>query len=145
MMAKTEVETGRIIDAYLKLRNIKEAYVRASDAVIDEFDAKLDRLSAELLDRMNKQKLKNLSSDAGVAVRTKVTIPRADDWDKFYAWIAETNSFEALERRIKKTFIEQYMEENDRAIPPGVSVMTSFKAVVKKNPSKKGLPLDGEE
>lgn len=142
-MAK-EVETGRIIAAYLKIRNEKHAYKRAADAVLVEYEAKLKRLGAELLDRMNKQKVKNIASDMGTAVRVKQIIPRADDWDRFYRWISENDAFEALERRVKRTFIQDYMEENKGAIPPGISVMTSFEVVVKKAPSKKGIP-DAEE
>lgn len=144
-MADKPVETGRIIAAYLKIRNEKTAFKRASDAIIDDYDAKMDRLSAELLRRMNEQKVKNLGADAGIAVREKKIIPRADDWDKFYEWVRETGMFEALEKRIKQTFIQEYMEENGGAIPPGVSVMTQYKAIVKKSPTKKGLPTDGEE
>lgn len=144
MMEGRPIETGRIIDAYLKLRKIKNAYSKASDAIIAEYDAKMDRLSTELLKRMNEQKVRNLGGENGIAVRTKEIIPRADDWEKFYAWIRETNNFEALERRVKKTFVQEYMEENKGKIPPGVSVMTSFKAVVKKSPSKRGLLTDDE-
>ena len=62
----------------------------------------------------------------------KIT-PRADDWDAFYKWIASTNTFDALQKRIKVTFITEYMEEhkNDKDengdplsnLPPGVSVI----------------------
>ncbi len=139
-----EIESGRIIAAYLKIRNEKQAYVKASDAIVAEYDAKLDRLSAELLNRMNKSKLKSLRGEAGIAVKTRTIIPTGSDWDAFYAWVVETNNFEALERRIKKTFIETYMEENDQELPPGVSVMKSFKAIIKKAPSTKGI-ADAEE
>lgn len=139
-----ELETGRIIDAYLKLRNVKQAYARAADAVIAEYDAKLDRLSAELLKRLNTQQVKSINSGGGIVVKQEEIIPTCGDWDTFYAWVGRTNNFEALEKRIKKTFIQEYREEHKGGLPPGVSVMRSYKAVVKKAPSKKGIP-DAEE
>jgi hypothetical protein len=145
MMKESEIDTGRIIAAYLRLRDEKHAFTRSSDAIIAEYDDKMDRLLAVLLKRMNAQGVKGLRSDMGIVIKQKDIIPTGSDWDAFYSWVAETNSFEALERRIKKTFIQNYMEENGGAIPPGVSVLRSYKAVVKKAPSKKGLPPDGEE
>lgn len=144
-MMASDLPTGRIIAAFLKIREQKKAFNRLMDAENDIFDKRMERLSAELLDRMNKQKVKNMSSDEGQTIKTEEIIPTCFDWDKLYDWIARTNMFEALERRVKKTFVTEYMKENKGALPPGVSVLRSYKAIVKKAPSKRGLPSDVEE
>jgi hypothetical protein len=37
-----------------------------------------------------------------------------------------------LERRFKKTFVKDYRESNEGAIPPGVSVMREFTVRVRR-------------
>ena len=144
MMAKP-LTNARIIAAYLKLRARKQAFNREVDAINDDYDEKMSRLSAELLHRMNTQGEKSLRTDAGSVIKTTDIIPTVHDWDALYRWIAENDMFEALERRVKKTFVADYMKENNKAIPPGVTVLRSFKAVVKKAPNKRGIIPDGEE
>ena len=45
----------------------------------------------------------------------------------------QNDAFDALERRIKKTFVSEYMENNGGAIPPGVSVYRQYAVRVRRN------------
>jgi|SRR5579884_4343648 len=49
-------------------------------------------------------------------------LPSAENWDEFYAWIKENNAFEFLERRIKKTAVEEYLAAHEGKPPPGVKI-----------------------
>ena len=60
-------------------------------------------------------------------------IPTGQDWEAFYDWIKEHDAFDALERRIKRTFVSKYMDDNDGAIPPGVNVFRRYTVEVRKN------------
>ena len=142
-MAETP-DNGRIVASFLRLREEKSAMAKQFDAILDGYDEKMIRLQAHLLDQMNKQNLKGLRTEFGTVTKEEDIIPTANDWDALYSWIAETNSFEALERRVKKTFVKEYMEINKGAIPPGVTVLRSYKATIKKAQTRKGTPPDGD-
>jgi len=112
-------------DARLKLKSHFEKQDRA-------IKAKQAVIEAAMLDFLNTHNLDSAPTEAGTFYRQKETTPTGSDWDAFYKWVKEQDAFDFLERRIKKTAINDYMEEHDGAIPPGVSVFTEFVVRVRR-------------
>jgi hypothetical protein len=50
----------------------------------------------------------------------------------FYVWIKDNDAFDALERRVKKSFIATYMEDNKGELPPGISVMQEYTVTIRR-------------
>lgn len=112
----------------------------------DELKADLQQVEALMLAFLNStgQKTAN-TGEHGLFYWQDKIIPRADDWDAFYKWVARNHTFDALQKRIKVTFIADYMEEhkNDKDedgnplsnLPPGVSVIREREIVI-KNPNE---------
>ena len=59
--------------------------------------------------------------------------PSCEDWNGFYTWIAENEAFDALERRVKKSFITTYMEDNKGELPPGINVTQEYTVTIRRS------------
>ena len=121
-----------IVRAYRNIRDAKTELNQAHDKVIADLDAKLDRLKSVMLAELNASNGESIRTSAGTFFRKLEVIPSGQDWDAFYDWIKEHDAFDALERRIKRTFIADYMGTHDGAIPPGVSVFRRYTVEVRK-------------
>ena len=122
----------KLVTAFRNIRDKKQELNRAHDKVIADLDEKLERLSAVMLAELNDNKGEGIRTAAGTFYRELETIPSGQDWEAFYDWIKENDAFDALEKRIKRTFIADYMKDNDGAIPPGVTVFRRYKVQVRK-------------
>ena len=133
------ISYDRAVRAYLKMRDARKALKKkydADDAVIEE---QQDLVASFLLQATRDLGMTNFRTDHGIVIRKIDVVPTGSDWDTFYHWISDNDAFEALERRIKKTFIAQYMERNKGAIPPGVSVLRKYKVEVRRLSEKENL------
>lgn len=126
------MDYNRIVNVHLKIRDkraeIKKVYEAEDKALLDQ----QERLEGELLRFLNDSGVDSSRTEAGTFFKQKDVIPTGADWAAFYAWVREHDAFDALERRIKKTFITEYMEANDDALPPGVSTFTRYKVRVRR-------------
>ena len=123
----------KLVTAYRNIRDKKQELNRAHDEVIKDLDEKLERLKGVMLAELNDNNGEGIRTAAGTFFRKLEVIPTGQDWEAFYDWIKENDAFDALERRIKRTFISKYMDDNDGAIPPGVNVFRRYTVEVRKN------------
>lgn len=126
------MDLNKVVRAYIKLRDTLTAERREFEERERALKDRMKVLENAMLQHLNDTKVESLRTSQGTVYRTKEIIPSGSDWDAFYAWIAKNNEFEALERRIKRTFIKDYMDANDGALPPGVSVHSEFVARVRR-------------
>lgn len=127
------MDINRLVSTYTKIRDkraeIKRAY-EAEDAVLKEQLAKLEGV---MLRQLNDTNSDSVRTEAGTFYRQQDVTPSASDWATFYDWVKQNDAFDALERRIKKTFVTEYMEAHEGAVPPGVSVYRQYVVRVRKN------------
>ena len=123
----------KLVTAFRNIRDRKQELNRAHDEVIKDLDEKLERLKGVMLAELNNNNGEGIRTAAGTFFRKLEVIPTGQDWEAFYDWIKEHDAFDALERRIKRTFISKYMDDNDGAIPPGVNVFRRYTVEVRKN------------
>jgi hypothetical protein len=127
------IDMERLARVYNKIRAARSEATR----IYEENDKKLK----EQLSILECQMLVGLAESNGQAIRTKAgtiymelkTIPTGSDWDLFYKWVAKHDAFDALEKRIKTTFITKFMEANGGKLPPGVSVFREYVARVRNS------------
>lgn len=125
-------DTNTLVRAYIKLRDARAALKQTFDAEDKALKANQDRLEAAMLQILHTANAESIATEAGTFYRQEEITPRGDDWDALYKWISDNNAFEALERRIKKTFVREFMDVHDGALPPGVSVYREFVARVRR-------------
>ena len=104
------MDINQIIRAYVKIRDAKLEAKKIFDAADAELKAKLDRLNSAMLQFLQENNTESMRTDSGTVYKQEEIIPRGGDWDAFYTWVKANDAFDALERRIKKTFIKEYMD-----------------------------------
>jgi hypothetical protein len=136
-----EVTLGKAVKAFLKVRDKRAALKREWEAQDGKLEEDMEVLNGFLLNEANKQNVNSFRTDFGTVVRELDITPTGSDWDAVYRWIAENDAFDILERRIKKTFVSQYMKDHKGGIPPGVSVFKRYKIVVRRSGSKENIDV----
>jgi hypothetical protein len=122
------VDSNRLVKAHLairdKRRDLKHAYEEQDKILLE----KQELLEATMMGILNSQgpDTNLMATAAGTFYREMDVTPQGSDWDAFYTWVAKNNAFEALERRITKTFVKKYMADNNGEVPPGVSVFKKY-------------------
>ncbi len=116
----------KLVKAYIKLRDTRTQLSREFDEQDGALKEKQQRLEAELLKYLNMSGVDSMTTPAGTVYKQEEVTPTGSNWESFYEWVAKNNAFDALERRIKKTFVKEYMETHNGGVPPGVSVFREF-------------------
>ena len=128
-----DVDIDKVTRAYVHIRDARSTLSADFKEKDDALKAKLATLEGVLLARLNAQGAKSITTDSGIVYRQEEITPTGADWERFYEWIREQNAFDALERRIKKNFIKQWMDDHEGGIPPGVSVFKEFVVRVRRS------------
>lgn len=127
-----DIDLNEVTKAFLNIRNARAGLRHQFEAQDAELAESQRKLNAVMLAHINATGVESVRTASGTFYREKKLKPSGSDWDAFYTWIAEENAFDALERRIKAAFIKQYMDDNDGALPPGVSVHHEYEVRVRK-------------
>lgn len=132
------IQMDALVSAYRNIGDARAAKRHAWEAEDAQLEAGQKLLKAHMLDLLNQTGSKSIATTAGTVFRTEKLKASAADWTAIYSWIvADPDRFELLEKRLKPTFVKQYMEETSGAIPPGVSVHREFEVSVRR-PSASG-------
>lgn len=126
------MDISKLVRVHLKIRDKRSELKRAFEASDADLKAQQARLEAEMLRLLNAAGGNSVNTDEGTIYRQEVVKPSCSDWDAFYRWVAKTNNFEALQKRLTVKFIEDFMEANSGALPPGVNAHREFVARVRR-------------
>lgn len=132
------INLGRIVQVYNAIRDARTAKRHAWEAEDQKLEADMNQLKAFLLDNLNKTGAKSIATDHGTIFRTEKLRPSAADWGAIWDWMVKNDGFDLMERRLKATFIKQFMDENNGAIPPGINVHREFEVSVRRPSSASG-------
>lgn len=127
------MDLNQLIRVYIKIRDAKEAASKEASAKDAELKSQLKRIEVALLQHLNENSVESVRTEEGTVFRQEDIMPRADDWAALYDWIKKEDAFDALERRVKKTFVKEYMDSHEGALPPGVSVMREFTVRIRRS------------
>lgn len=126
------MDYNKLVTVYTKIREKRAEIKKAFDTEDGALKKQLEKLEGVLLGQLNATNTDSIRTEAGTFYRQEDITPSGSDWGAFYAWVKDNDAFDALERRIKKTFVSEYMEANDGAVPPGVSVYRQHVVRVRK-------------
>lgn len=127
------IDLAKIADTYIKIRDAKSARKKEWEADEAEYDAKLEKLEGFMLKHLNEHQMDSVRTSGGTFYRQQDIRPNIVDDAAFYAWIKENDAFDALERRVKKTFVSEFMESHEGGLPPpGISVTREYVVRVRK-------------
>jgi len=127
------MDLNKLTKAHLRIREARSKIKKEFDEQDASLKAQQEKLESIMLAHLNETNVGSVRTDSGTFYRQEEITPSGADWDAFYRWITEHDAFDALERRIKKTFIKEYMEANEGAIPPGVNVYREYVVRVRRS------------
>lgn len=128
-----QIDFDRIVQAHNAIRDARTVRRHAYEKEDAELELEQQRLKAFMLEHLNKTNTKSISTDHGTIYRSLKVKPSAADWGAIWDWMRENDGIDLLERRIKATFVKDFMEANDGALPPGVNVIREFEVSVRRN------------
>lgn len=132
------INLGRVVQVYNAIRDARTAKRHAWEEEDQKLEADMNQLKAFLLDNLNKTGAKSIATDHGTIFRTEKVRPSAADWGVIWDWMVQNDGFDLMERRLKATFVKQFMDENNGALPPGVNVHREFEVSVRRPSSVSG-------
>lgn len=130
------MDVAKITKAYVAIRDKRAEIKKAFDEEYSSLGEKLARLEAELLRLMQDQKSDAIRTEFGTVYRQEEVKPSCSDWAALDAWEKTNphiNASDILEKRVSKKFVTEYMENNDGALPPGVSIYREYVVRVRRS------------
>lgn len=112
------MNTGKLVSAYVRIRDARAELKRKYEEDDAELKAKLDTIEQKLLDLTKEHGLDSLKTPYGTASRTVRTRYWAPDWEAFTKFLDENGSYDLLERRIHQTNFQQFLKNNPDIQPP---------------------------
>jgi hypothetical protein len=120
--ATPQLDLAKIVKAHINIRDARQQLKKQFDKADADLVAAQTKLENAMLDHLNKSGSEAVRTEHGTFYAQEEMTPSASDWNALYAWIKEHDAWEALERRIKRTFVREYAEAHNGGLPPGVSV-----------------------
>lgn len=130
------IDLDRYVVAHTAIKDERTRLKRAFEAADEALKENQQVLRAAMLKHLNDTNSKSAATAHGTVYRTTTLKPSAADWTAIYTWVAANpDRFELLEKRLKSTFIQDYMDENEGALPPGVNTHRQFDVGVRRDSS----------
>lgn len=127
------IDLNQVVQAYNAIRDARTVKRHAWEAEDLALEEDQNKLKVFMLSTLNNIGGESIRTEAGTIFRTEKLKPSAADWSVVYAWIMDDpERFELLEKRLKPTFVKQFMEENTGAVPPGVNVHREYEVSVRR-------------
>ena len=128
-----QVKLDKITETYVKIRDARSDLKKKYEAEDLALKVQLETLDSFLLGKLQDLGVESVRTKHGTVYQSTSIKPSCEDWNAFYAWIAKHEAFDALERRVKKSFITTYMEDNKGKLPPGINVMQEYTVTIRRS------------
>lgn len=109
-----------IVERYIALRDLKARKKAAYEAEARLLDEAMSRIETFLLAQLNGQGAESVRTGQGTFFKSRRTNCTVADWDATLPWIITNEAWSMLEKRVSKSFVEQYREEHND-LPPGLN------------------------
>jgi hypothetical protein len=127
------VSTDKLIEAYVKIRDIRTEAKQEFESKDEEFAKQLKVLELELLDICKAQGADSIKTRAGTAIRSIKSKYWTGDWDSMYNFIRENDAFLLLEKRLHQTNMRQFLDENPDLKPAGLNIDSEYAVTVRRS------------
>jgi len=131
-MTEEEKKLDHATRVYVEMRDERAAKKRAWAAEDADLKSRMDTIEAFLLGTCQSLGVESFRTAHGTVYQSIDVKPSCGDWQAFYSFIKENDAFDALEKRVKKSFITEYMEANADELPPGISVTREYTVTVRR-------------
>lgn len=127
-----EISIDKIVGAYIKIRDAKEAAYQRYRAETSELEEQMTILKHKLVEVSKETGVTSFSTPYGVAYRTIKNRYWTNDWESFYKFMREHEAMELLEKRIQQTNMKEFLEQNPDMHPPGLNIDSEYEITVQR-------------
>lgn len=126
------MDIGELVEMQQSIKAARSEAKREWEAKDNDMKADEERIEMAILKFLMDNNIKSVRTDFGTAYQQEDIIPNCADWNVFYDWVKQNDAFDALEKRIKKTYVKEMMETTGE-LPAGVSIIRMNVVRVRRN------------
>lgn len=127
------MDAEQLVKTYVKIRDAKDALVRAHEKQLQELQDQMDTIEAALLEVCKQAGQDGGKTQYGSFSRTIKSRYWTNDWESMYRFIKEHDAPELLEKRIHQSNFKAFLEDNPDVMPAGVSVDSKYSITVRRS------------
>ena len=116
------MKLSEAVTLYIQLRDKKAQMKSDFDASVAPINDKMEKLEAKLLDVFNKTGMDSVKTEHGTAYTAVRTTASVADREAFMEFVKANEEWSLIEVRAAKTAIEQFRDNNDKELPPGINI-----------------------
>lgn len=116
------MKLSEAVTLYIQLRDKKAQMKSEFEASVAPLNEKMEKLEAKLLDVFNKTGMDSVKTEHGTAYTAVRTTASVADREAFMEFVKANEEWSLIEVRAAKTAIEQFRDNNDNELPPGINI-----------------------
>lgn len=116
------MKLSEAVTLYIQLRDKKAQMKSEFEASVAPINDKMEKLEAKLLDVFNKTGMDSVKTEHGTAYTAVRTTASVADREAFMEFVKANEEWSLIEVRAAKTAIEQFRDNNDNELPPGINI-----------------------
>lgn len=128
----TDITPEQVMTAYIKLRDKRAALKKKYEELDEQLKADMAQMDGWLLKKLNAAGTDTFKNAAGTAYISETVRAGCADWTLFWEWAANNKRVDMLEKRVASKSIQDYMEEHNNELPPGITITTYRDVVVRR-------------
>lgn len=117
------MDHDRLVRVYLKMRQKRKELKKEYEDKDAEIAGGMTTIENLLLKSLIDNKVDSMGATPGTFYKEEIIKPSCNDWEAYRRWMIENDALDGVEKRVTKSFIASYMEDNDNELPPGISVI----------------------
>jgi len=125
-------DANKLVAAYIKLRDAKEALAKEYDAKINDIKEQMELIEGALLDVCKTTGQDGGKTSHGSFTRSVKTRYWTTDWGLMTKFIKQHDALELFEQRIHQGNMKSFLQENPNLLPDGLNVDSKYSVTVRR-------------
>ena len=126
------MDATKLVSAYIKMRDAKDALTREYEAKINEVKEQMELVEQALLEICKETGQDGGKTAYGSFSRTIKTRYWTNDWSSMYSFIKEHDAIQLLEQRVHQGNMKQFLAENPGLLPEGLNTDSKYSITVRR-------------
>lgn len=126
------MDATKLVSAYIKMRDAKDALTREYEAKINEVKEQMELVEQALLEICKETGQDGGKTAYGSFSRTVKTRYWTNDWGSMYSFIKEHDAIQLLEQRVHQGNMKQFLSENPGLLPEGLNTDSKYSITVRR-------------
>lgn len=131
-MATDEYGVDTIVEAFIALRDQKQAIERVTAQQVAAIEADMEVLTVALKDLCKVIGADSIRTSHGTVIRSVKKKYWTNDWASIHSFMKEHDAFELLEKRIHQSNMKEFLEANPDLHPAGLNVDSEYSITIRK-------------